>query len=150
MRMLFVPAVPTDDHLAFSLTKRIIDVLIASLALFTLFPVFVIVSFLIWLEDRGPILYRQARIGRFGVPFWFYKFRSMRVDAERMQAQLLSQSDVEGVAFKMKRDPRITRIGRFIRKYSIDEMPQLLSVLFGHMSIVGPRPHLPIEVATYG
>ncbi|AIE86661.1 sugar transferase [Fimbriimonas ginsengisoli] len=149
MRDQFVPAEPLSESLAYRGVKRLADVTVALTAVAVFSPIFLIVSILIFLEDKGPILYRQPRIGRFGVPFWFYKFRSMRLDADRLREELLKSSDTEGAAFKMKNDPRVTRIGRTIRKFSIDEMPQLFSVLAGHMSIVGPRPHLKSEVATY-
>lgn len=146
---LYVPTTPVGESLAYRFVKRAFDLVVASLAVLVFSPIMIVVAILILAEDRGPILYRQPRIGRYGVPFWFYKFRSMRIDADRVRAELLNQSDAEGAAFKMKNDPRITRIGRFIRKFSIDEMPQLFSVLAGHMCIVGPRPHLACEVSTY-
>jgi len=138
-----------QETLAFRAVKRIFDVVVALTAIAVLAPLMTIVSLMIWFEDKGPILYRQPRVGRFGVPFWFYKFRSMRTDADKIRDQLLSQSDAQGAAFKMKADPRITKIGRIIRKFSIDELPQLFSVLAGHMSIIGPRPHLKEEVCSY-
>jgi len=149
IQTLFVPAAPMQETLAFRTFKRIFDVAIALTAIAVLSPLMTMVGLVIWFEDKGPILYRQPRVGRFGVPFWFYKFRSMRVDADKIRDQLLSQSDAAGAAFKMKADPRITRIGRVIRKFSIDELPQLFSVLAGHMSIIGPRPHLKEEVCSY-
>lgn len=135
-----VPAAPVEDGLAYRFVKRVADIVIASLALIAFSPVFAIISLLIWLEDRGPVIFVQSRVGRFGVPIRFLKFRSMRKDAEKLRAQLLAQSDAVGVAFKMKDDPRITKIGKFIRKYSLDEFPQLITVLTGEMSVVGPRP----------
>lgn len=129
--------------------KRIFDIAVAFTAIVVFSPLMLVVALLIKLEDKGPILYRQTRIGQYGVPFWFYKFRSMRVDADKIRKELLTKSDAQGAAFKMKNDPRITKIGRIIRKLSIDEMPQLFSVLSGHMSIIGPRPHLACEVETY-
>lgn len=133
----------------YRVVKRAADVVIATGAIIVLSPVFVLTSILIVLEDGGPILYRQRRVGKFGVPFWFYKFRSMHLDADATRAALQVSCDSVGPAFKMRRDPRTTRLGRFIRKYSIDELPQLFLVLSGKMSIVGPRPHLPQEVGTY-
>jgi len=149
VRAQYVPAEPLGETIWYRGTKRIADVVIALTALVVFSPIFITVALLIWLEDRQSVLYRQTRIGRFGVPFWFYKFRSMRVDADRIRQELLQHSDAKGAAFKMKNDPRITRIGKFIRKHSIDELPQIFSVLGGHMSIIGPRPHLASEVATY-
>lgn len=115
-----------------------------------LVPLFIVVAILIKLESKGPVIYRQIRVGKDGQHFNFYKFRSMFVDAEKAKLQMLDKNDSsDGVIFKMKHDPRITRVGRFIRKYSIDELPQLFNVLEGSMSLVGPRPPLPMEVAQY-
>lgn len=146
---LVIPTMPLHESILYRMVKRSADVAIATTALVVFSPIMLGTSLMIWAEDHGPVVYRQKRIGRFGVPFSFYKFRSMRVDADRIRAELLAQSDAEGAAFKMKRDPRVTRIGRIIRKFSIDELPQLFSVLAGHMSIIGPRPHLQEEVDTY-
>ena len=101
------------------------------------------------LTSRGPVLFRQERVGLHGRTFGMLKFRSMVTNAEELKARLMAQNEMSGPVFKMKHDPRITRIGRFIRKYSIDELPQLLNVLRGDMSIVGPRPPVPSEVAKY-
>ncbi|KRN06304.1 priming glycosyl transferase [Liquorilactobacillus sucicola DSM 21376 = JCM 15457] len=117
--------------------------------LILLLPLFLIVALLIKLEDHGAIFYKQKRLGRGGKVFYMYKFRSMCMDAEEKLAELKKYNEVEGAMFKMKHDPRVTRIGRFIRKTSIDELPQLCNVLMGHMSLVGPRPPLPNEVAQY-
>ena len=100
-------------------------------------------------EDKGPIFYKQRRIGKDEREFYMYKFRSMHVDADKRLAELKKQNEVEGPMFKMKNDPRITKIGQFIRKTSIDELPQLLNVIRGEMSLIGPRPPLPSEVAQY-
>jgi lipopolysaccharide/colanic/teichoic acid biosynthesis glycosyltransferase len=135
---------PFVESVGYRLSKRIFDVVVALSAIALLSPLLLIVCVLIYLDDHGPIIYRQWRVGRYGVPIPFYKFRSMCMDADKIRAQLLAQSDAKGVAFKMKNDPRVTKIGKFIRKYSIDEMPQLFSVLSGYMSIVGPRP-LPLS-----
>jgi lipopolysaccharide/colanic/teichoic acid biosynthesis glycosyltransferase len=104
---------------------------------------------LIYVDDPGPVVYRQQRVGFGGETFTFFKLRSMQMDADAVLERLRHQSDAEGAAFKMKRDPRVTRVGRWIRKLSIDELPQIFSVLAGDMSIVGPRPHLPSEVKCY-
>lgn len=149
IQAFYVPVQPMTETIVFRFFKRTFDVIVASLALAVFLPVMAVVAICIWAEDRGPLLYRQPRVGRFGVPFWFYKIRSMRIDADQIREQLLAQSDAEGAAFKMKADPRITRVGRVIRKFSIDELPQLFSVLAGHMSIIGPRPHLQEEVKSY-
>jgi exopolysaccharide biosynthesis polyprenyl glycosylphosphotransferase len=130
--------------------KRLVDVVGAAVLLLALSPLFLIVALLIKLNDRGPVLFWQLRVGRWGRPFWFPKFRSMVVNAEELKAKLLAQNDHgDSVTFKMKRDPRITWIGRIIRKTSIDELPQLWCVLKGDMSLVGPRPPVPQEVAKY-
>jgi lipopolysaccharide/colanic/teichoic acid biosynthesis glycosyltransferase len=130
--------------------KRILDV-VGSLALMVaLSPVFVAIPLLIKLEDRGPVLFWQTRVGRWGKPFPFPKFRSMVVDAEARKRELLENNDHgESVTFKMKRDPRITRVGAVLRRTSLDELPQLWSVFKGDMSLVGPRPPVPSEVELY-
>lgn len=132
------------------LVKRIIDVLGALVLLVALLPLFALIALLVRLDSPGPIFFGQQRVGRWGRLFEMWKFRSMYVDAEARKAALLSDNEMQGgVTFKMKRDPRITRIGRFIRKASIDELPQLYNVLVGDMSLVGPRPPVPKEVAEY-
>ena len=112
-------------------------------------PLFAALCLLITLDDRGPVFFRQTRIGAGGKPFRMWKFRSMAVDAEKRRAELLAQSERDSTCFKMKRDPRITRVGVWLRRLSLDELPQLFNVLRGEMSIVGPRPALPQEVLTY-
>jgi lipopolysaccharide/colanic/teichoic acid biosynthesis glycosyltransferase len=130
--------------------KRCLDVSAAGVGILLLSPVFIIVAAWIRLESPGGIIFRQKRVGRDGEPFSMLKFRSMYVDAEARKAALLAQNEMAGgVIFKMKNDPRITRVGRFIRRTSIDELPQLFNVLRGDMSLVGPRPPLPSEVAEY-
>lgn len=129
--------------------KGIVDRTVAAILLCLLAPVFVATALAISLESRGGIFFQQLRVGRYGRLFPMYKFRSMRSDAEALKATLSAQNEMQGPAFKMKADPRITRVGRFIRKYSIDELPQLLNILLGDMSLVGPRPALPKEVAQY-
>ena len=133
-----------------SFLKRMLDVLGASFGLILLGPLFLVVALTIKFTDFGPVLFWQKRVGRWGREFPFPKFRSMVVNAEALKDQLASQNDHSvGVTFKMKRDPRVTSVGRVIRKLSIDELPQLLCVLTGEMSLVGPRPPLPKEVARY-
>jgi lipopolysaccharide/colanic/teichoic acid biosynthesis glycosyltransferase len=130
--------------------KRFIDIVASLILLMTLSPLFLVVAILIKLTDGGPVLFWQTRVGRWGREFPFPKFRSMVVNAEKLKDDLLQQNDHgQSVTFKMKRDPRITWIGRIIRKLSIDELPQLICVFNGHMSLVGPRPPLPREVALY-
>ena len=129
--------------------KRALDIVGAGLALLALMPIFILTALAIRLEDKGPVLFRQTRIGADGTPFSMIKFRSMYTDAEERRKALLSRSERDGTCFKMRNDPRITRTGRFIRRFSIDELPQLFNVLLGSMSLVGPRPALPSEVSTY-
>ena len=126
------------------LWKRLIDLTIGSIVLLLALPVMVIVTLAIRVSDPGPILFRQKRAGLGGRPFTIYKFRTMIVDAESKQAQLRHRNEQDGPAFKIKHDPRITRLGRFLRETSLDELPQLINVLKGDMSLVGPRP-LPVE-----
>lgn len=131
------------------LIKRFLDVLIALVALALASPLFLLIALLVRL-DGGPVFFKQTRVGYMGREFGMLKFRSMCVNAEAKLAELLSKNEkAQGITFKMKNDPRVTRIGRFIRKASIDELPQLINVLKGDMSIVGPRPPLPREVALY-
>jgi exopolysaccharide biosynthesis polyprenyl glycosylphosphotransferase len=129
--------------------KRLFDVAASGLAIVALAPLLLAVAALVKLTSQGPVLFRQQRSGLQGRPFEMLKFRSMRVDAEKLRALLEAKNDLKGPVFKMKNDPRVTPIGRFIRKYSIDELPQLFNVLAGEMSIVGPRPPLPSEVVKY-
>ena len=130
--------------------KRWLDIFGSLAALVLLIPVFAAVAVWLKLDSPGPLFYRQVRIGQFGRPFYFYKFRSMYIDSDVRRLSLEKENESkDGVIFKMKNDPRITRCGRFIRKYSIDETPQFFNVLLGDMSLVGPRPPLPSEVAQY-
>ncbi len=120
------------------------------LLIIILSPVFLVTAILIYLSDPGPIFYVADRVGLNGAYFGFIKFRSMYVNADRFKDDLLEQNEsAGGVIFKMKKDPRVTRVGRFIRRFSIDELPQLINVLKGDMSLVGPRPPLPQEVLQY-
>ncbi|WP_137657384.1 sugar transferase [Listeria newyorkensis] len=129
---------------------RALDIIISLLALLVSAPVLLVIMLLIKISDvKAPIFFKQSRIGLDGKPFEMYKFRSMVVGAEKLKAALLEQNEVKGLMFKITDDPRITRIGKFLRKTSVDEFPQLLNVLQGHMSVVGPRPPLPEEVAEY-
>ena len=130
-------------------TKRVFDVVASALGIVVISPLLAAVALAVKATDGGPVLFRQERIGLGGKPFTMLKFRSMVVDAEEQKAQLVSDSGDDNVLFKMKDDPRVTRVGRVIRRTSIDELPQLVNVLRGDMSLVGPRPHLPHEVAQY-
>lgn len=126
------------------------DICGALIGLICLSWLFLIVALLIKLEDpKGPVFFKQVRVGKDGKEFYMYKFRSMVTNAEELLESLLHLNETTGAMFKMKNDPRVTKIGRFIRKTSIDELPQLWNVLKGEMSLVGPRPPLPREVAQY-
>lgn len=130
--------------------KRIFDIIMSSVAILILSPVFLIVALAIYIDDpKGSPFFAQTRVGRHGKKFKFYKFRSMVSNAEELLDQLKEKNEKDGPVFKMKDDPRITRVGKFIRKTSIDELPQLFNILKGDMSIVGPRPSLPKEVSQY-
>ncbi|EFM11929.1 Undecaprenyl-phosphate galactose phosphotransferase [Paenibacillus curdlanolyticus YK9] len=130
--------------------KRAIDIIAASIGLILLSPVFIALAAAIKIEDpRGPVFFSQKRVGKGERTFKMFKFRSMVSNAEELLAELLEKNEVQGAMFKMKDDPRITRIGKFIRSTSIDELPQLWNVVRGDMSLVGPRPPLPREVEEY-
>lgn len=129
--------------------KRLFDIVAATCGIVILSPLMIIIAVVIKGEDHGPIFYKQVRVGKNGKIFKMYKFRSMFVNADKMLDKLKEQNDVDGPMFKMKDDPRVTKIGHFIRKHSLDELPQFLNVLKGDMSLVGPRPPLPSEVAEY-
>lgn len=133
-----------------AVAKRVLDILMACGVLLPALPVMGLAAILIKLTDRGPVLFWQTRVGKWGRVFRFPKFRSMVVNAEALQQQIMSANQHgDGITFKIKRDPRITWIGRILRKTSIDELPQLWCVLRGDMSLVGPRPALEKEVARY-
>jgi exopolysaccharide biosynthesis WecB/TagA/CpsF family protein len=130
--------------------KRALDATASAAAIVVLSPVFLLTALAIRLDSPGPVIFRQQRVGRDGQPFTMLKFRSMFADAEQRRADLLARNEMDGgVIFKIKRDPRVTRVGQFIRRTSLDELPQLFNVLLGEMSLVGPRPPLPSEVAQY-
>jgi lipopolysaccharide/colanic/teichoic acid biosynthesis glycosyltransferase len=130
--------------------KRALDLTVAAITLIIWSPLILLVIALIKLEDGGPIFFRQTRVGMRGRHFGMWKFRSMVMNAEALKDKLLDQNQMQGgVTFKMKNDPRITRIGRWIRKFSVDEVPQLWNVIVGDMSLVGPRPPVPREVREY-
>lgn len=129
--------------------KRVIDITASVCGIVLLSPVLVVVSIAIKIESKGPIIFSQERVGQYGKKFKMYKFRSMVQDAEELLHKLKDKNEMSGPMFKMKDDPRITRIGKFIRKTSIDEIPQLFNVLKGDMSLVGPRPNLQKEVMRF-
>lgn len=142
--------VELKDSRTYLVSKRIIDIICALIGIILLAPVFVIVALCIKLEDsKGPVLFKQVRSGKNGKGFFMFKFRSMVSNAEELKGALMEKNEATGPVFKMKEDPRITKVGKFIRKTSLDELPQLFNVLKGEMSLVGPRPPLPNEVAQY-
>jgi exopolysaccharide biosynthesis polyprenyl glycosylphosphotransferase len=130
--------------------KSVFDKTCAAFALLVLAPLFAVIAISIRLADHGPVFFRQTRIGKDGRGFTFYKFRTMVPDAEQRKSQLVAHNEADGVLFKIRRDPRVTRPGAWLRRSSLDELPQLINVLMGDMSLVGPRPALPEEVACYG
>lgn len=133
----------------YEFAKRVLDFIASLCALLILSPVLLIVSILIATTSKGPVIFKQDRVGKNGIIFKMYKFRSMVANAEELKAQLEKDNEMNGPMFKIKNDPRITKVGRFIRKTSIDEIPQLINVLKGEMSLVGPRPSLPSEVKEF-
>lgn len=138
------------ERKAYLFTKRLLDIVLSLMGLIIISPLILIVAVLIKVEDRnGPIFFSQTRVGKNGNKFKIYKFRSMVSNAEELLIDLLDQNETTGAMFKIKKDPRITKIGKFIRKTSIDELPQLINVIKGEMSLVGPRPPLPREVEEY-
>jgi exopolysaccharide biosynthesis polyprenyl glycosylphosphotransferase len=142
------------DHPEFSgarlIIKATLDKVLGLAAIVLLAPIFAILALAIKFDDGGPVLFRQTRVGKDGRPFSVYKFRTMVPDADRRKAELAAQNQYQGPLFKIRRDPRVTRIGARLRRWSLDELPQLINVLTGEMSLVGPRPALPEEAALYG
>ncbi|WP_254782341.1 sugar transferase [Bacillus sp. OK048] len=139
-----------NDRKTYLFTKRLVDIFGSLCGIILLSFLFVIIAVLIKVEDpKGSVFFSQNRVGLNGKKFKMYKFRSMVSNAEEKLAELLKYNEINGAMFKMKEDPRITKVGKFIRKTSIDELPQLFNVLKGDMSLVGPRPPLPREVAVY-
>ena len=129
--------------------NRFFDICLSTAALVVLSPLLLVIAILIYLEDKGPVIYSQTRIGKDGRAFKLYKFRSMCVDADEKLKDLQKLNERDGPVFKIRDDPRVTKIGKFIRKTCIDELPQLVNIIKGDMSIVGPRPPLPNEVEQY-
>lgn len=129
--------------------KRFFDICLSAAALVVLSPLLLVIAILIYLEDKGPVIYSQTRIGKDGRAFKLYKFRSMCVDADEKLKDLQKLNERDGPVFKIRDDPRVTKVGKFIRKTCIDELPQLVNIIKGDMSIVGPRPPLPNEVEQY-
>src|ERR671935_2780661 len=129
--------------------KRVMDVVVSALVLVAVIPLWVVVAVAIRLDSPGPVLFVQERIGFKGKRFRCFKFRTMQVDAEARLAEMRRRGEVEGPVYKLRRDPRVTRVGRWLRRTSLDELPQLLNVLRGEMSLVGPRPCIPYELEHY-
>jgi len=144
-----LPDSPIVDRFAYRVVKRALDIAVTGLGLLILSPLLLIVGLLVKLTSTGPVFYAWDVIGRGGRPFRGYKFRTMVQNADKLKAQLVHKNEMNGPVFKMKNDPRVTPLGRFLRKYSIDELPQLWSVLKGDMSLVGPRPAGPHEWQRY-
>ena len=131
-------------------TKRIMDIVISALGMLLLSPLFLVIAVAVKISSPGPVFFKQVRVGRYGRHFTFYKFRSMRPNADAEKAWLMDRNESkDGVIFKMKEDPRITKVGKFLRRTSLDELPQLWNVFIGDMSLVGPRPPVPSEVEKY-
>jgi exopolysaccharide biosynthesis polyprenyl glycosylphosphotransferase len=137
-----------SDHFAYQV-KNVFSVLVAFFVLLIWSPVMLAISILIKLSSKGPIFFKQKRVGLRGRTFYMYKFRTMVANAEALKASLLDQNEADGPVFKIKKDPRITSVGRFLRKTGLDELPQFINVLIGDMSLVGPRPPIPAEVEMY-
>ena len=149
MERLKVNPAKVNERPFYHVVKRLFDIVASACALILLSPLFLFLVIKIKSEDGGPAFYSQERIGKDEKPFKMWKFRSMVVDADKMLDKLEDQNEIDGAMFKIKDDPRVTRIGHVIRKYSLDELPQLWNVLIGDMSLVGPRPPLPSEVEEY-
>ncbi|PYF06064.1 sugar transferase [Ureibacillus chungkukjangi] len=145
-----VEPIVIKNNLLYFITKRMMDICLSIIGLIVLSPLLLFVSILLKFEDKnGSVIFKQLRTGKDGCEFYMYKFRSMVSNAEAIKGELLGENEATGPVFKMKDDPRVTKVGRLIRKTSIDELPQLINVLRGEMSLVGPRPPLPDEVAEY-
>ncbi len=129
--------------------KRVFDLVVAAIILVFALPFMAVVAVIIKLDSSGPVFFHQKRVGKWGETFYCHKFRSMYIDAEDRKAELMDQNEADDIVFKIKDDPRVTRVGRIIRKLSIDELPQFFNVMKGEMSLVGPRPPVPSEVSQY-
>ena len=145
--LLTFSTTPENEYLLF--LKRVVDLVLAIVLVVVGAPVILLTAILVKLTSRGPVIFRQLRCGHNGRKFWLYKFRSMYEDADLQQHEVAHLNEMDGPVFKMARDPRVTPVGRFLRKLSLDELPQLFNILKGDMSFVGPRPPLPQEVARY-
>ena len=138
-----------ESRKSYHFVKRSLDIILSLVGLIILSPLMVVIAYKIKREDGGPVLYKQVRVGKNGRHFKMYKFRSMVINADKLLESLKDKNEIDGAMFKMKHDPRITKVRHFIRKHSLDELPQLVNVLKGEMSLVGPRPPLPSEVKQY-
>lgn len=143
------PEIERKTRRGYFAVKRILDIVLAAAALVVLSPVMLIVAVAVKLDSEGPVIFKQTRVGRDGREFTFYKFRSMKVNADAEKESLWDKNEKGSIVFKIKDDPRITRVGKIIRRTSIDELPQLINILKSDMTIVGPRPPLPDEVKKY-
>ncbi len=141
--------ISSGDDKIYGFLKRVFDLTVGLIALALFVPLFPIIALMIKLDAPGPILFKQDRVGKNGQIFKFYKFRSMEKEAERRKTDIADLNEQDGPLFKIKLDPRITSVGKFLRRSSFDEIPQILNVLKGDMSVVGPRPQMPEEVAHY-
>ncbi|WP_165844449.1 sugar transferase [Limosilactobacillus fermentum] len=139
----------SNARLSYRFFKRLADIVLSGIGLILLSWLFFFLALCIKLHDGGPVFYSQTRVGKGQKKFRMWKFRSMVTNADKLKEKLMAQNEIEGAMFKMQNDPRVTKIGKFIRKYSLDELPQLCNVLIGDMSLVGPRPPLPKEVEQY-
>lgn len=138
-----------ESRKSYHFFKRLFDIILSTTGLIIFSPIMGVIAYRIKKEDGGPVFYKQVRVGKDGHQFRMYKFRSMVINADQLLEKLKDQNEVDGAMFKMKHDPRITKVGHFIREHSLDELPQLVNVLKGNMSLVGPRPPLPSEVKQY-
>ena len=146
---VFPETTKTNSKTGYEVMKRVFDFVCSLVAIIVLSPLMLAVGIAIKIEDGDPVIFTQTRIGKDGKPFKMYKFRSMWKNAEKYQSKLEDQNEADGPVFKIEDDPRITKVGKFIRRYSIDELAQLFNIIKGDMSIVGPRPALENEVECY-
>lgn len=147
---VYFEKVNANDSSIYLFVKRLLDIMGSLVGIIILSPLFLLIAILIKMEDpKGSVFFKQTRLGENESPFYMFKFRSMVANAEELKATLVKQNEAAGPVFKIKKDPRVTKTGSFIRKTSIDELPQLFNVLKGEMSLVGPRPPLPNEVNQY-
>ena len=150
MKTETIEQVEDNASMAYKFIKRAFDILASAVALIILLPLFLIIAIVIYIDDpHGSPLFTQIRVGKHCEEFKLYKFRTMYMDAEKIIGELQNENEMDGPVFKIKNDPRITSVGRILRKTGIDELPQLLNIIKGDMSVVGPRPALPREVALY-